>query len=118
MVQRSVTPVYMTPEALLPPDSTESLVPLTSVAIWFQRDVKTGTMIDTASINPFGISMTTPNMSIEYNDSGKWVLTSQPVDYTHGRFTKSLGHKVGQAVENGSIEGQTAENGSPEKATE
>ena len=72
-------------------------------------------MIDMASVNPFVIPMTTPNMTVEYNDAGQWVLRSQAIDYTHGRFAKHQSLKAGKNQENGSLE-EDAQTGYPQKA--
>ena len=82
-------PVYMAPEGVLPPRATDILTPQISVAVWFQRDVETGYMFDQASVNPFIVPMTTPNMTIHYTEAGEWVVTSEPLDYTRGKFAKN-----------------------------
>ena len=95
-VQGRSTPIYITPESLLPPRSTESLIPLDSVAIWFQRDGRTATMIDSASVNPFVVPMTTRTMTAEYNAEGKWIITSESIDYTHGKYQQKIGIDASQ----------------------
>lgn len=97
---------------MLPPNSTEILTPQLSVAVWFQRDVETKYMFDQASVNPFVVPMTTPHMTIHYNEAGQWVVITEAVDYTRGMFVKSHG------LVKGTIDGQEAPNGFPQKALE
>ena len=96
MAQGKSTPVYITPEAILPPNSAESLTPLISVAVWFQRDVSTGTMIDSASVQPFMVPMTTTTMTVEYNVDGKWVVISEFIDNTRGKYKQRMDIEAGQ----------------------
>lgn len=84
------TPVYITPEAILPPNTTEVLVPQLEVAVWFQRQVETGTMVDSALTDAFTIPMDTPNVSGGYNAKGEWYITQAPVFYGSAADIASL----------------------------
>ncbi|KAJ4289058.1 hypothetical protein N0V90_011400 [Kalmusia sp. IMI 367209] len=80
-IQGVATPVYITPEDILPPNTTEILVPKLEVAVWFQRQVTTGTMVDSALTDAFTIPMETANVSGSYNAAGAWSITQAPVFY-------------------------------------
>ena len=112
VVNGKSTPVYITPESVLPPNAVETLTPQTSVAVWFQRDVEIRYMFDQASVTPFVVPMTTPNMTVHYNEAGQWVVMTEAVDYTLGKFAKSHG------LVKGTIDGQEVPNGFPQKALE
>ena len=112
VINDKTTPVYITPESVLPPNARETLIPQISVAVWFQRDVETEYMFDQASVYPFVVPMTTPKMTVHYNEAGQWVVMTETVDYTLGKFAKSHG------LVKGAIDGQEAPNGFPQKALE
>jgi hypothetical protein len=75
------TPVYITPEDILPPNTTEVLVPKLEVAVWFQKKVETGTMIDSAITDAFTIAMETAKVSAGYDAAGAWFIKQAPVFY-------------------------------------
>lgn len=56
-------------------------MPKLEVAVWFQRQVETGTMVDAALTDAFTIPMETPNVSGSYNAKGEWSITQAPVFY-------------------------------------
>ena len=93
-------PIYITPEGLLPPDSTESLKPLRTVAIWFQRDVRDGTMIDIAAVKSYSIDMITTDAKANYDKDGQWSSSSGAVDYTNGHAA-AFNKKSQSSAENG-----------------
>jgi hypothetical protein len=73
--------VFISPSPNVPGRS--SLVPLPAVALWFQRDIKTATMMSldlslTCQIDLAGRS----EQSVLYNDEGHWVFPGKFVDYT------------------------------------
>ena len=117
-VQGETRPVYITPESLLPPSATETLIPQISVAVWFQRDVSTGTMIDTAALQPLIIPMTTTTMSVEYDSEGKWIISTQNIDYTNGRYAKRVAATAGKKGQNGVVDDQPTQRDFPHKALE
>lgn len=75
------TPVYITPEQILPPNTTEVLVPKIDVAVWFERKVETGTMIDSALTDAFIIPMVTASVKASYDAAGSWSVTQAPIIY-------------------------------------
>ena len=66
--------VYTTPDGPLPPHSKESLVPSNHAAVWFQRDVKSGAMVDSASVEPFVMSLESHEIAVTYDAGGEWHL--------------------------------------------
>jgi hypothetical protein len=75
------TPVYITPEDILPPNTTEVLVPKIEIAVWFQRKVETGTMVDSALTDAYTIPMETTTVKASYNAAGAWSATQAPIFY-------------------------------------
>ena len=78
-VQSEPRAVYTTPGPRLPPNSTDSLIPLPAVGVWFQRDVEIGSMVIPRL--PLVIPMTETTMDVEYNDKGQWQVTTGEVDH-------------------------------------
>ena len=82
-------PIYITPGgSLLPAESTETLRPIPRIALWFQRDLETGTMMDAALRSSFILSTYEHDLAVHYDDKGRWHLISHGVDYTKGRSAK------------------------------
>ncbi|KAG8526061.1 uncharacterized protein KY384_000827 [Bacidia gigantensis] len=85
-------PVYITPHGVMGQSSKEPIVPLPRVAVWFQRDVEIGTMMDAWMRKAFFVPMGTDGSisTVLYDAKGCWHVVGQPIDYTHGRFAKHL----------------------------
>ena len=119
-IQGENRPVYITPEGLLPPNSTEILIPQRSVAVWFQRDVSSGTMIDVAAQQPLVIPMTSETVNVEYDRDGKWHIITDAIDYTKGRYARRLKTLAGskQQGQNGVVGDLSTPKDFPHKALE
>ena len=117
-VQGENRPVYITPEALLPPNATETLIPQLSVAVWFQRDVSSGMMVDIAAQQALTIPMTTTTVNVEYDSHGKWHIVTDAIDYTKGQYARRLKTMAGKQGQNGVIGDQPTQKDFPHKALE
>ena len=114
-VQNKVRAVYL--GKLLPPNSTESLRPLPNmVGVWFQRDTDNGDKFDPSKQTVAKIVMTTPNMTINYDET--WHVKSCPIDYTKGHYAKSLATENGKDGQDGATaDSSSADNNSQPQAS-
>jgi hypothetical protein len=73
--------VYISPTPDIP--GRDSIIPLPSVALWFQRNIKAGTMMSLNLSETCEIDLSEQHeRSVLYNDDGHWVFPGQFVDYT------------------------------------
>lgn len=69
-------PIYISPKGTLPP-SRDVLEPVLSVAVWFQQNVSSGTMISDAETLGIVVDYTgATSHTVAYNDPGVWSQVS------------------------------------------
>ncbi|BAW80952.1 hypothetical conserved protein [Candidatus Nitrosoglobus terrae] len=67
---QSNTPIYVAANAVL--KGTIELTPIEKILVWFEQNVKTGTMFSTARTNSIEIDLTTENTATWLFSSNKW----------------------------------------------
>jgi hypothetical protein len=77
----SFVPTYISPTPDIP--GKDNLIPVAKVALWFQRTIKTSTMISLDIGNCCDLDLTfTQKQSVTYTDDGHWQTPGKFVDYT------------------------------------
>ena len=73
-INGEVTPIYISPVLLAPsgPTGGDKLLPTPSVAVWFQMDVDTGTMVDEDVTDQYIIKMEGATARATFSKSGEW----------------------------------------------
>jgi hypothetical protein len=73
-INGSRAPIYFSSHQL-PQGSSQEIKPVNRVAVWFQRDGKTGTMIDGPGQQSIEIDMSgRTNATVVFNDDMRWSL--------------------------------------------
>jgi hypothetical protein len=86
--------VFISPTPDIP--GRDSLIPLPSVALWFQRNIKTSTMMSLDLSETCVLNLAEDHdRSVLYNDEGHWVIPGKFVDYTKTVPADTIREEVG-----------------------